>query len=62
VVLMQRGGRRVDPVARKQRARGAGVLARNEVGGAQHLERARACVGQITDRRGDDEQDSGHWE
>ena len=62
VVLVQGHGAGVDAVAREQRARGARVLAGDDIGLAQRFERARAGVGQIADRRGDDEQDAGHCE
>ena len=55
VVLVQRHGARADAVMREQRAAGARVLAGDEVRAAQRLDRARARVGEIADRRSHDE-------
>src|SRR6266436_4118269 len=54
VVLVQCNRRRRDGVPREQRAAGSRVLAGDQVGGAQRLDRARAGVAQVADRRGDD--------
>jgi hypothetical protein len=61
-MLVQRHGTRGDAMARKQGARRSRVLACDEVGPAQHLDRARARIGEIADGRGDDEKNAGHSE
>ena len=59
VVRVQRHGARGDAVVREQGARGARVLAGDDVGAAQRLDGARARVGEVADRRGDDVKRSG---
>ena len=59
VVRVQRDRARVDAVVREQGARGARVLAGDDVGRAQDLDGAGARIGEVADRRGDDVERSG---
>jgi len=49
-----------DAMPGEQGARGAGVLAGHQVRPAQRVERARAGIGEVADRRGDDVEGASH--
>ena len=54
VVLVIGRERRLDPVAREQRARYAGVLGQDRIRAGQNRQRPQRHVGEVADRRRDD--------
>ena len=61
IMVVVGANRSPDPVVIKQLAAPARILARNHVGGSQHLRRTERDIAQIADRRGDQVEAGRKW-